>query len=180
MMGKSHIYIGASAATALAAAGILPVTPAVCGAVVFGSLAPDLDTPKSALGMMLPFISMPLYAMTGHRTATHSFAAVAACVALAAAIESAGYAGVGLAFFVGYVAHIAADLLTMEGCALFYPWSRVRYAHWPAVMTGGILEFVVMLTIVGALLGMAYWLNPDLFDISRRVHRFWWPRPWPY
>jgi membrane-bound metal-dependent hydrolase YbcI (DUF457 family) len=91
---------------------------------------------------------------------------------LALVIEAAGFAGAGLAFFVGYAAHIGADLLTHEGCAFLYPWDRTRYVFWPAVMTGGIAEPFAALSIVALLLGTAYWLGPQTFDLLSRLRHF--------
>ena len=39
---------------------------------VIGSLAPDLDTEKSLVGKLFPFISEPIERKFGHRSVTHS------------------------------------------------------------------------------------------------------------
>ncbi len=74
-------------------------------------------------------------------------------------------------WLVGYVAHIGADLLTIKGCALLYPWDRARYAFWPAVQTGSLGEAVILLPILGLILGIAYWLNPSFFDAARQLRK---------
>jgi membrane-bound metal-dependent hydrolase YbcI (DUF457 family) len=101
-----------------------PLSPAVLAATAIGSLAPDIDHPQSTLGRPLFFVSYPMNATIGHRTGTHSFLALAFCTLAVLIAEAASYANIGYGFLVGYVAHIAADLLTIEGCALLYPTDR--------------------------------------------------------
>jgi inner membrane protein len=172
MMARSHTLIGLAAATTLAAADFWPITPTVLIAAFVGSLAPDIDHPYSTLGRPLFFLSYPLNAAIGHRTGTHSFLAMAICTAAALFWESAGFSNVGYGFLVGYAAHIAADLITIEGCALLFPWDRARYAFWPAVRTGGIGEAILLFPILGLLLGVAYYLNPSFFNVlaTFRLH----------
>ena len=169
MMGRSHTLIGLATVTALAAANFWPLSPAVLAATAIGSLAPDIDHPQSTLGRPLFFVSYPMNATIGHRTGTHSFLVLAFCTLAVLIAEAAGYANIGYGFLVGYVAHIAADLLTIEGCALLYPWDRARYAFWPAVQTGSLGEAVILLPILGLILGIAYWLNPPFFDAARQL-----------
>jgi inner membrane protein len=169
MMGKSHAMIGMASATTLIAAGVLPFTPEVMIAAAFGSLLPDIDIPYSALGAKLPFVSWPLYKTIGHRTGTHSLLAIFACVILALILETYGWNRAGLGLFVGYTAHIAADLLTIEGCALLYPWDRARYSIWPAIRTGGFAEPFVALSIAALLIWGAWYVNPGLFDVSAHL-----------
>jgi inner membrane protein len=169
MMGRSHTLIGLATVTALAAANFWPLSPAVLAATAIGSLAPNIDHPQSTFGQPLFFVSYPMNATIGHRTGTHSFLALAFCTLGVLIAEAAGYANVGYGFLVGYVAHIGADLLTIEGCALLYPWDRARYAFWPAVQTGSLGEAVILLPILGLILGIAYWLNPPFFDAARQL-----------
>ncbi len=115
MMARSHTLIGMAAATTLAAAGFWPISPTVLIAAFAGSLAPDIDHPYSTLGRPLFFLSYPLNAAIGHRAGTHSILALAICAMIALYCESAGFADVG------YAAHIAADLITIEGCAILFP-----------------------------------------------------------
>ncbi len=40
---------------------------------IFGSIVPDIDHPRSVIGKLFPYISIPLERRYGHRTITHSF-----------------------------------------------------------------------------------------------------------
>ncbi|GBR16825.1 hypothetical protein AA105894_1668 [Asaia spathodeae NBRC 105894] len=83
-------------------------------------------------------------------------------IAVSAGLET-WQAYLGLAFLAGYMAHIGADLMTKEGCAMLYPLSRRRYTVWPSVQTGGKGESLVVLIIAAMLGGMIYFLHPDVF-----------------
>ncbi|MCB8878116.1 metal-dependent hydrolase [Acidisoma silvae] len=163
MMARSHALIGGTAAVALGACGIVPLTPIMLIAAVVGSLAPDIDHPHSKLGRMFFFVSYPLNAIVGHRTATHSILALALCAAMMPFAERAGFSKIGFGFLVGYTSHILADLLTKGGCALLYPVSRVRYGCWPAIKTGSKSEALLLVPILGLIVGIAYHINPTFF-----------------
>ncbi len=110
---------------------------------VIGSLAPDLDHPKSVIGKIFFFISKPLDKRFGHRTVTHSLIGwvVASVIGIGlVAIVWAVYALLetqiqgplpsitfGLAkrwvaaFSIGYFSHIMLDMLNPRGAQLFWP-----------------------------------------------------------
>ncbi|WP_146130436.1 metal-dependent hydrolase [Planifilum fimeticola] len=87
------------------------VTSVLKGAIIGGiaGVIPDLDEPRSKFGRMLPFVSISLNRLVGHRTFTHS-------------LLFAGIAGLflwpfigqphALAVTLGILAHVAGDLLT--------------------------------------------------------------------
>lgn len=154
--------IGVGTAMVAVAAGFLPYSPQIVLAATIGSLGPDIDHPKSMLGRRLPFISEPLYRRVGHRTATHSAYGVIGATIVASAIELV-MPFVGFAFLIGYVLHIAADLITKEGCALLYPKSKKRYRLWPAVPTGSAGETLTVIPIMMLMAVCCYVLNPHFF-----------------
>ena len=45
--------------------------PAIAGAII-GSVLPDIDSPRSYIGRVLPYASIPIERQWGHRTITHS------------------------------------------------------------------------------------------------------------
>lgn len=164
-MGRSHVLIGVATTGALMAAGAFPFGRAALLGAVVGSLAPDIDTPYSTLGCRLPFVSMPLYKRYGHRTVTHAAPGLMVATGVAAGIEyCATWAGV--AFLIGYVMHIVADLLTKEGCAVLAPMKKRRYYWWPSVKTGSIGETVTVFGILFFIGGLTYAINPLAFNPS--------------
>lgn len=154
-MGRSHVLIGLAATGAAIANGLEPLTPAVLIAAAAGSLAPDVDTPYSLAGRLLPFISWPLYGIVGHRTATHSVVGLGLAGVLAAVLEDIAPLFSGISFLVGYVLHVAADLITQEGVAVLYPFKKRRTRFWPRVRTGSIMEGVALASILAVFVGMS-------------------------
>jgi inner membrane protein len=92
---------------------------AMSGAVI-GSLLPDVDSPTSAMGRLVPFVSVPLERRWGHRTVTHSLLALAG-VAVAAAPLVALSRTAYFALLIGYLSHLISDCATKSGVPLLYP-----------------------------------------------------------
>lgn len=101
---------------------------------VIGSLAPDLDTRKSLIGKLLPFISGPIERKFGHRTATHSligwtianlgFGILLAFLFLAyykTTPWSINYFRMVAAFSFGYLSHLILDMFNPRGVQLLWP-----------------------------------------------------------
>lgn len=120
-MAKSHVALGLAAW--LVAAPLLhlaPLDPLSLGLAVAGSLLPDVDHPKSWVGRRTRPVSSILAAALGHRGITHSAIAVLVLVAL---LSRAGYQrGTVSALAVGYLSHLAADMLTSRGLRLAWPF----------------------------------------------------------
>lgn len=92
---------------------------AMSGAVI-GSLLPDVDSPTSAMGRLVPFVSVPLERRWGHRTVTHSLLALAGAAVLAAPLLPLSRTAY-FALLIGYLSHLIADCATKSGVPLFYP-----------------------------------------------------------
>lgn len=94
--------------------------PSYYGGVMLGSLLPDIDHPQSYLGRRLPFLSVPIFKLFGHRGFTHSFLSLGLLT-----IASAFYWSVNPLFFggilLGYFSHLLADMCTPSGVPLLYP-----------------------------------------------------------
>lgn len=79
---------------------------------LFGSLFPDVDTPKSILGRKMPLISM----FTKHRGFFHTLFATALFSFLIYLIFNLKLA---LSFMSGYILHLMLDAITKEGIVFF-------------------------------------------------------------
>ena len=152
MMARSHVIVGLASWIAVAPALHLPVIdPLGLAIVVLGSLLPDIDHPKSWVGQRTRPVSTAIASALGHRGVTHSAIAV---VALTALLLHAGYArGAVAALTVGYLSHLAADMLTPRGLRLAWPfpgtWSL------PLCRTGSAMENLIVLLLIG---GISLWL----------------------
>jgi inner membrane protein len=122
MMAGSHAALGAAAWLVAAPHLGLPATdPLGLALAVAGSLLPDIDHPASWVGKRLRPLSSMIAAVLGHRGATHSALALAACGWLLLG----HFAGpIAAPVLVGYLSHLGGDLLTPRGLRLAWPMKR--------------------------------------------------------
>ncbi len=150
-MARSHVVVGVAAW--LAAAPLLhlaPADPVYLGLAVTGSLLPDIDHPHSWVGRRARPFSTVIAATLGHRGVTHSAVAV---IALLMLLAQGGRQALGSALAVGYLSHLAADMLTPRGLRLAWPLRRT----WglPVCRTGSPMEPLIVLALVA---GIVWWL----------------------
>ncbi|MGB9097218.1 metal-dependent hydrolase [Erwinia sp.] len=124
---------------------IVPATLLTC-------LLPDIDHPKSTLGQRFKWISQPIARVFGHRGFTHSLLAVLGGVALFHLQVPKDWvipADVFQGLVLGYLSHIAADMLTPAGVPLLWP-CRWRF-RLPLLNSqkGNQLERALCLALVG-------------------------------
>ena len=157
MMAFTHIAAGAaSALMLLKGIGVGSGQQAmlcIAGGIT-GSLLPDIDHPKSWLGRRIPFVSIPLSSLIGHRGATHSMIAliVVQALVLVSILLWKGEHGVWLAPFltglgIGYASHLLADWMSNTGIPLLWP-NRRRFAAPITVRTGSAIEYILALALL--------------------------------
>ena len=149
MMAGSHAVIGVVAWAWVAPhLGLPPLDPVALALACAGALLPDIDHPRSWVGLRLGIVSRPLAAALGHRGFTHSLLAAAACLLL---LRSGGASRTfAVPLVVGYLSHLLADLLTPGGLPLAWPLRR-RFSL-PLCRTGSLLEPLI---VAGLALGTA-------------------------
>jgi len=162
MMAPTHLAFGVLLGTssfALCGRSLHQDWPAL-GCTLLGSLLPDIDSPKSALGRLLPFVSVPLEQRFGHRTLTHSLLALAGLGLLLLPLAFLR-PGAYCALLLGYLSHLLADCATQSGVPLFYPSPTVyvlpgnpRYRFH----TGSLSEQGLLLALL-LLLGLVFPLS---------------------
>ncbi|MCK8784648.1 metal-dependent hydrolase [Roseomonas sp. NAR14] len=137
MMAGSHVVVGMVAWFWAAPLLHLPQTePIALGLAALGALLPDIDHPRSWVGQHTTLLSKPIAMFFSHRGLTHSLLAIALCLVLLRA----------RAFWtplaVGYLSHLAADLLTPRGLRLAWPlrWTVAV----PLCRTGGVGEPLIV------------------------------------
>lgn len=121
MMARTHIAF-ASLMMVACSVGILQRMPQLDEVAIAGAagLLPDLDHPKSTFGRIVPYISIPLAAVFGHRGFTHSVLMVVAMVYLLLTYHE-NHNWPVLPLVVGYLSHIIGDMLTPSGVPLLWP-----------------------------------------------------------
>lgn len=148
MMAKSHVPFALSCWWIYALALGYPITAENSLAAAMGGLLPDLDHPKSALGRRLPFLSIPLAALFGHRGFTHSLLAVGVVLALLVKLSLASpHLNSDLSWLIvpvsiGYLSHLLGDSFTPSGVPLLYP-KKTPYS-FNLFKTNDIREFVLV------------------------------------
>lgn len=151
MMARSHVLVGLASWVAASPLLHLPtLDPVYLGLAVFGALLPDIDHPNSWVGRRSRPLSTAIAALLGHRGLTHSAIAVVGLVALLAHVGTRR--GTIWALVIGYLSHLAADMLTPQGLRLAWPLRRT----WglPVCRTGSPAEPI----IVTVLCAGAWWL----------------------
>jgi inner membrane protein len=152
MMARSHVIVGLAAW--VAAAPMLHVAtldPIYLGLAVTGSLLPDIDHPKSWVGRRTRPVSTAIAAAFSHRGITHSAIAV---IGLTAVLLHAGYRRTAISpLVVGYLSHLAADMLTPRGLRLAWPLRKT----WglPLCRTDSAIEPAVVIVMAGS---VAWWV----------------------
>lgn len=145
MMAGSHVVLGAAAWFVVAPRlGLPAMDPIPLALAMAGALLPDIDHPKSWVGRRLRPLSTMIAAVLGHRGATHSLLAVVGCGWL---LFHGGYSRAIVApILVGYLSHLAGDLLTPRGLRLAWPLKGT----WalPLCRSGSPFEPLVVATVL--------------------------------
>jgi membrane-bound metal-dependent hydrolase YbcI (DUF457 family) len=138
MMGHTHLLIGEAswlgALTIANVSGSLPLTLGVLlgGTAVasLGAIEPDIDSKRSIASNLLGPVTRAISfvvrkAFGGHRTITHSLLGMALVDLFAFGMQRWLHFPIWIsaAFVVGWISHVLADMLTKEGCPLFWPIS---------------------------------------------------------
>ena len=106
------------------------------------------DDAAALLQLTMLAVATILAGILGHRGITHSALAV---IALSLLLAHAGYRrGLIAALAVGYLSHLAADMLTPRGLRLAWPYSRT----WglPICRTGSPVEGIIVVILAGLVL----------------------------
>ncbi len=92
---------------------------------LFSSLLPDIDHINSFIGNKIKFISYFIYKYFGHRKITHSFIFIFFIYIIFNFIFLYLFKidiSTKYGFFIGYFSHILADMLSIKGVNVFWPF----------------------------------------------------------
>lgn len=132
--------------TSLAAVSLLPVAGvslsiSLLAGVIVGSVAPDIDEPKSYVGRRTKGISHFVKLLFGHRGFTHTMIPCLLLGVLAFNLNSELLWG----FALGYFLHIVGDSFSKSGVPFLWPFTK-KHIGVPLYKTGGVLELVIFAT----------------------------------
>lgn len=141
----------------------------IMAATVIGSLLPDVDSDESTIrqatatapsqGCIGKLFSLALKLFGGHRALTHTLLAWVFASFWVMVWQRGNLASVG--FSIGYLAHLLADAITVQGVPLLWPlWpKRIKFLPGPlAVRTGSLVEYVFVVVACAVVLNVV-WLR---------------------
>ena len=108
--------------------------------VLFGSLLPDIDHPRSKLGRKVKFVSW----LFEHRGFTHSIYALILVALISNSLTSNLNNTYGL--LIGFMSHLVADSLSKEGVMFFHPLSKAKIRG--IITTGSAAEYVLFVFLL--------------------------------
>lgn len=155
MTFKTHLAIGALGAMGFVSATNTDNSVYIFGLILFGSVLPDIDEPRSFISRKFPLISRLTTLFFEHRGPTH-FLFIPVLLFISWAVF--GQIALGALGF-GMLMHHVGDLLTPSGiCGYFYPFKRrfvmrILPKNY-AIKTGSRLELNVVLPAILALDGV--------------------------
>lgn len=127
MLGKYHLAFGiTSSLAALTLAHTAGISVGDTEKVIFiscaalGSLLPDIDSPDSTLGKIVPFISSFIYKTVGHRVLFHDALVFIPLLILSIFVKNPIFLGI----MFGYVGHLFLDSFTKSGICFNYFGNR--------------------------------------------------------
>ena len=163
MMAHSHVLFGLSCWWGYCLATGQDASTATTALAGLGALLPDIDHPQSAVGRRLSFISEPVAKVFGHRGITHSILAVAIIV-FTLRQWSDYEEGVIVPLCIGYLSHLAGDMLTPSGVPLLWPVRRTFSLN--VFRTGSPIETILVSTATVVMLYQAD-VSPGVLDAAQ-------------
>ncbi len=140
MTGKTHQIVGIS----LGLGSFLTETSAIYNPATFaavlavssiGALVPDIDSHSAQIWQTLPFgrfVGQVVDPLIAHRNFSHSILGTAffgylfyKLISLAPAYWGLDHQLILITFIASYASHLLADMVTVEGVPLFFPYQRM-------------------------------------------------------
>lgn len=185
MTGKTHQIIGITSGLAYVVfAGTPTYSPATLAAVVVGShlaaLIPDLDRASSMFWNSVPMGRVAGYLtdpFIKHRNISHSLLGVVLFYGIARYIlyQFPAYWGVNISIaliscMIAYCSHLVADMITVQGIPLFFPFKRM-FGIPPVpfdgirIVTGKWFENLVVFPCINLIFIALIWTHWDIVRI---------------
>ena len=111
--------------------------------VMLGSILPDIDSSHSKINRWSGIIGIIITFFSKHRGLFHSLLFQGILFVVVSYFFSIKYAQ---ALFLGYLAHVIGDGLTVKGLYLFYPFSQINIRG--PIKVGGFIEKIIFLVLV--------------------------------
>lgn len=178
MTGRKHQYFGMMYALSIAILFEFPFLYAAqpdhyglywfITGILFGSVLPDIDHPKSTLGrlfrpitLVLDWLFRPITrlmraeALFTHRGFTHSLLALGLFAAVSYYLLS-GFQPLWIGLTLGYISHLIGDMFTVRGCQIFWPYRR-HFRLPVTVRTGSFAETMLLAAVFVGFACLLWW-----------------------
>ena len=119
--------------------------------ILFSSIIPDIDEPKSVISRMLPaFISKFINEKFGHRGVTHNIAGITVMLSFAFYISFLAESYLFfIAFSIGYLSHILGDAVTYAGINNFFIVSNRKFKVFNhGLLVGSVTEAKLYMLLI--------------------------------
>lgn len=148
-MAKSHIIIGLSLGLVMAQSAPPEVALGIVSFAMVGSVAPDIDHPKSLISQNVPLLGWIL-SWLPHRGPTHSLLFTALIWVASIAAKDILNPVYLQAAAVGYLSHLVTDAITEDGIAAFWPIPMRVWLLPPLLRpeTGSVGEFIWVIILL--------------------------------
>jgi inner membrane protein len=111
--------------------------------IIFFSILPDVDHSKSWISKEFSLFTAPIHLFFKHRGVFHSiFIPATASVIL----YYYHYPNLAFGIFVGYLAHLIGDAVTVQGINFLHPISKFKIEG--PIRTGSLAEFIIFILLV--------------------------------
>ncbi|PLT28879.1 metal-dependent hydrolase [Peribacillus deserti] len=147
MEGKTHIVGGiAAGALYLKSGGSIDQEVLFFTSCIAGALLPDICSPTSTIGRMIPLLDRLVSKTFGHRTITHSLFIL--LIAFMIFKMTPWPEAIEWGIWIGMVSHLVLDAFTVKGIQFLWPL-KIRVGIPGGIKTGGTVEkgFLSLLTL---------------------------------
>lgn len=147
MLWRTHLFAGATAGLLLTVSNPDPKAVAVSAGIAgVAALLPDIDSPESKLGRLIPILPTVLTVTVGHRGVLHSLVGALGISLAVSLLIKIWYASTFLEIFplvlAGYITHLLLDSMTNSGCPWVYPIKT--HIGIPLLSTGSFVERLIV------------------------------------
>jgi inner membrane protein len=161
-MGHTHALTGSALGLGMALSSHADSnhTLLLLGIGALAALLPDIDHPQGGIRRKLGCLGNLVFGRLKHRGLTHTLIAI---VAVGAAAFTALPPLIGEVVVLAYFSHILADMLTVSGLPVFWPYSNESYHLMPkrfCLTTNTLPEHLISLGLVVAIGSQIRLLTP--------------------
>ncbi len=170
MLWRTHLFAGATAGLLLTVSNPDPKAVAVSAGIAgVSALLPDIDSPESKLGRLIPILPTVLTVTVGHRGVLHSLVGALGMSLAASLLIKIWYASAFLEIFTlvltGYITHLLLDSMTNSGCPWVYPIKT--HIGIPLLSTGSFVERLIVSPVMIVLFA---WLSgPFVWNYIKKL-----------